>query len=42
MLQGGLYNSTLRALELLGCADTFGNSRIPLVLSECDLSARAG
>jgi len=30
VLQGGLYNSTLRALELLGCADAFGNSRIPL------------
>ncbi|MFL6605097.1 MAG: thiamine pyrophosphate-dependent enzyme [Steroidobacteraceae bacterium] len=30
VLQGGLYNNTLRALELLGYADTFGNSRIPL------------
>ena len=30
VLQGGLYNSTLRALELLGCADTFGDSKIPL------------
>jgi indolepyruvate ferredoxin oxidoreductase, alpha subunit len=30
VLQGGLYNSTLRALELLGCADTFGNSKVPL------------
>jgi len=30
VLQGGLYNSTLRALELLGCADALGNSRIPL------------
>jgi indolepyruvate ferredoxin oxidoreductase, alpha subunit len=30
VLQGGLYNTTLRALELLGYADTFGNSRIPL------------
>jgi indolepyruvate ferredoxin oxidoreductase alpha subunit len=30
VLQGGLYNSTLRALELLGCADVFGASRIPL------------
>ena len=30
VLQGGLYNSTLRAMELLGCADTFGNSAIPL------------
>jgi len=30
VMQGGLYNSTLRAMELLGCADTFGNSGIPL------------
>ena len=30
VLQGGLYNSLLRALELLGCADIFGNTRIPL------------
>jgi len=30
VLQGGLYNTTLRALERLGLADAFGNSRIPL------------
>ena len=30
VLQGGLYNNVLRALELLGCADTFGDSRVPL------------
>jgi len=30
VLQGGLYNNTLRALELLGCADTFGATQIPL------------
>ncbi|MFZ1867723.1 MAG: indolepyruvate ferredoxin oxidoreductase subunit alpha [Steroidobacteraceae bacterium] len=30
VLQGGLYNNVLRALELLDCADTFGRSRIPL------------
>jgi indolepyruvate ferredoxin oxidoreductase, alpha subunit len=30
VMQGGLYNNTLRALELLGCADTFGSSGIPL------------
>jgi indolepyruvate ferredoxin oxidoreductase, alpha subunit len=30
VLQGGLYNNALRALELLDCADTFGTSRIPL------------
>jgi indolepyruvate ferredoxin oxidoreductase, alpha subunit len=30
VLQGGLYNNVLRALELLDCADAFGSSRIPL------------
>ncbi len=30
VLQGGLYNSVLRALELLDCADVFGSSKIPL------------
>ncbi|MDB5914859.1 MAG: indolepyruvate ferredoxin oxidoreductase subunit alpha [Ramlibacter sp.] len=30
VLQGGLYNSVLRALELLGLADAFGESRVPL------------
>jgi len=30
VLQGGLYNSVLRALELLGCADAFGATPIPL------------
>jgi indolepyruvate ferredoxin oxidoreductase alpha subunit len=30
VMQGGLYNSTLRALEVLGLADVYGNSRIPL------------
>ena len=30
VMQGGLYNSVLRSLELLGLADAFGNSRIPL------------
>jgi indolepyruvate ferredoxin oxidoreductase alpha subunit len=32
VMQGGLFNNTLRALELLDCADTFGTSRIPLYL----------
>ena len=32
VLQGGLYNNTVRALELLGCADSFGNTRIPLYI----------
>ncbi len=30
IVQGGLYNTLIRALELLGCSDTFGNARIPL------------
>ncbi|SFP45768.1 indolepyruvate ferredoxin oxidoreductase alpha subunit [Variovorax sp. PDC80] len=30
VLPGGLYNGTLRALQQLGLADAFGNSRIPL------------
>lgn len=30
VLQGGLYNGVLRALELLGLADPFGNSQVPL------------
>jgi indolepyruvate ferredoxin oxidoreductase, alpha subunit len=30
VLQGGLYNHVLRALELIGCADPFGRTRVPL------------
>jgi indolepyruvate ferredoxin oxidoreductase alpha subunit len=30
VMQGGMYNSVLRALELIGLADVFGESRIPL------------
>ncbi len=30
VVQGGLYNTTVRALELLGLADAFGASRIPM------------
>jgi indolepyruvate ferredoxin oxidoreductase alpha subunit len=30
VMQGGLYNNVLRALELMGLADCFGDSRIPL------------
>src|SRR5688572_14080837 len=30
VLQGGLYNNALRALELLGCADVFGASKVSL------------
>ncbi len=30
ILQGGLYNTVLRALERLGLADAFGDSKLPL------------
>ncbi|WP_033290689.1 indolepyruvate ferredoxin oxidoreductase subunit alpha [Amycolatopsis jejuensis] len=30
VVQGGLYNTLNRSLELLGCSDAFGRSRIPL------------
>jgi indolepyruvate ferredoxin oxidoreductase, alpha subunit len=30
IMQGGMYNTTLRALEVVGLADAFGASRIPL------------
>jgi indolepyruvate ferredoxin oxidoreductase, alpha subunit len=30
VMQGGLYNTVLRSLEMLGLADIFGESRIPL------------
>ena len=30
LCQGGMYNATLRALQLLGLADAFGTSRIPI------------
>ena len=30
VLQGGMYNTTVRALELLGLCDAFGNTRVPL------------
>ncbi len=30
ILQGGMYNTVARALELLGLADAFGETRIPL------------
>ena len=30
ILQGGMYNTTMRALELLGLADAFGSTKIPL------------
>ena len=30
ILQGGMYNGLIRALQLMGLSDAFGNSRIPL------------
>jgi indolepyruvate ferredoxin oxidoreductase alpha subunit len=30
VMQGGLYNTVLRSLEIMGLADVFGKSRIPL------------
>ncbi|MHB2167354.1 thiamine pyrophosphate-dependent enzyme [Alsobacter sp. R-9] len=36
VMQGGMYNTAMRALELNGLADAFGNSRVPLyVLNVC-------
>ena len=29
-MQGGMYNTTLRALKLDGLADAFGDSQMPL------------
>lgn len=30
IVQGGLYNTVNRALELLGCSDAFGNTKVPM------------
>jgi indolepyruvate ferredoxin oxidoreductase, alpha subunit len=30
VMQGGMYNTVLRSLEILGLADVFGESRVPL------------
>lgn len=30
IVQGGLYNTLNRALELVGCSDAFGNSKVPM------------
>src|ERR1700761_2624799 len=32
LLQGGMYNTVVRGLELLGLSDVFGNSRVPLYI----------
>jgi indolepyruvate ferredoxin oxidoreductase, alpha subunit len=32
ILQGGMYNTTIRSLELLGLSDAFGESEVPLLV----------
>ena len=32
VMQGGLYNTVIRALQLLGLSDVYGNSKIPLYI----------
>ncbi|MGE0797330.1 MAG: thiamine pyrophosphate-dependent enzyme [Lautropia sp.] len=32
IVQGGLYNNTIRALQIAGLADAFGSSRVPLLV----------
>ena len=32
ILQGGLYNTVIRSLQLLGLSDVYGNSKIPLYI----------
>ena len=32
IMQGGLYNTVIRALQLLGLSDVYGNSKIPLYI----------
>jgi indolepyruvate ferredoxin oxidoreductase alpha subunit len=32
IIQGGLYNTLLRRLQVMGLADAFGNSRIPILV----------
>ena len=40
VMQGGMYNTALRALELLGLADAFGNSARAALCAQRHLSAR--
>lgn len=35
VMQGGMYNGVLRAMEIMGLADVYGNSRIPLYVLNC-------
>ena len=39
ILQGGMYNGVMRALERLGLADVWGKTRVPLYVHERHLSA---
>jgi indolepyruvate ferredoxin oxidoreductase alpha subunit len=32
VMQGGLYNTVIRSLQLLGLSDIYGNSKIPLYI----------
>ena len=32
IMQGGLYNTVIRALQLLGLSDVYGNSKVPLYI----------
>ncbi len=32
ILQGGMYNTTIRSLELLGLSDPYGDTRVPLLV----------
>ena len=32
VMQGGLYNTVIRALQLLGLSDVYGNSKVPLYI----------
>ncbi len=38
VVQGGMYNGTIRALQRLGLADLYGNTEVPLYVLERDLS----
>ncbi|MEZ5913260.1 MAG: indolepyruvate ferredoxin oxidoreductase subunit alpha [Paracoccaceae bacterium] len=36
IVQGGMYNSTIRALQMLGLSDAYGNSKLPIyVMNVC-------
>ena len=39
VVQGGMYNGVMRALQRLGLADIWGKTRVPLYVHERHLSA---